>query len=501
MRALISVYDKSGIADFARGLADLGTEIVASGGTATHLEEHGIPVTRIERLTGFADLLGHRVVTLHPAVHAGILARRDVPADLADLDAHAIEPFDLVCVGLYPFGEHETVEMIDIGGPAMLRGAAKNFEYVAAVCGPAQYDRVLDELREEGSSSLEMRRRLAGEAFAATAAYDAAVAAWFSRDDLYPARLSIALEKVTDLAYGENPHQRAALYARVGGSRHLLSDVEQLHGRPLSFNNLNDLAGARGLLDELTEPACVIVKHANPCGAALGRSIEESYERALACAPVSASGSVVVFNRLVPGALGDRLAEQFVEVLCAPGYEPAGLEALTSKPAVRILRAAIDEATPAGEQDYRSVRGGMLVSDSDTGADGQEEMEVVCGEPGEAEWADLLFAWSVCKHVLSNAIVLVKGLRTVGIGAGQTSRVDAVRIAVEKAREHGHDLTGAALASDAFFPFADGPELALRAGVRSLIQPGGSKRDDEVIDAVREAGAAMVFTGRRHFRH
>ncbi len=501
MRALISVYDKAGVADFARGLVELGAEIVASGGTAAHLEEHGIEVTRIESLTGFAELLGHRVVTLHPAVHGGILARRDVATDVADLEAHGIEPFDLVCVNLYPFGEHESVEMIDVGGPAMLRGAAKNFAHVAAVSRPEQYEDVLDELRRDGTVSPETRRMLAAEAFATTAAYDAAIAAWFTGDDSYPARLTLQLEKVTDLAYGENPHQRAALYARVGGPRHVLSNVEQLHGKPLSFNNLNDLAGARRLLEELNEPACVIVKHANPCGAALGASVEEAYERALASDPISAYGGVVALNRPVTEALGERIAEQFVEVLFAPAYEPGALGALTAKPAVRILAAAGQPPAAPEGQDYRSVLGGMLVQDGDTIVDVREAMQVVCGHPGEHEWADLLFAWSVCKHVTSNAIVLVKELRTIGIGAGQMSRVDAVRIAVEKAREHGHDLGGAVLASDAFFPFADGPQLALEAGVSSIVQPGGSKRDAEVVDAVRAAGAAMVFTGRRHFRH
>jgi phosphoribosylaminoimidazolecarboxamide formyltransferase/IMP cyclohydrolase len=501
VRALISVYDKSGVAEFARGLVELAGEIVASGGTAAHLEEHGIAVTRIETLTGFGELLGHRVVTLHPAVHGGILARRDVPTDLADLAAHDIDPFDLVCVSLYPFGEDQSVELIDVGGPAMLRGAAKNFEHVAAVSRPEQYEGVLDELRRDGSLSLETRRRLAAEAFATTSAYEAAIAAWFSGTEPFPDRLTLSLEKISDLAYGENPHQRAALYSRAGGAPHVLTHIEQLQGKPLSFNNLNDLAAARALADELTEPACVIVKHANPCGAALAGSIEEAYEGALACDPVSAYGGVVVLTRPATAALGARLADQFVEVLFAPGYEPAALEALTAKPAVRILLDSRPGGAPPGEQDYRSALGGMLVQDRDAGTDERAAMQVVCGEPGEEDWADLLFAWCVCKHVTSNAIVVVKGLRTLGIGAGQMSRVDSVRIAVEKAREQGHDLDGSALASDAFFPFADGPQLALAAGVRSIIQPGGSKRDAEVIEAVGAAGAAMVFTGRRHFRH
>jgi phosphoribosylaminoimidazolecarboxamide formyltransferase/IMP cyclohydrolase len=491
MRALISVYDKSGVAELARGLADLGWEIVASGGTAAHLEEHGIGVTSVESLTGFGELLGHRVVTLHPAVHGGILARRDLPSDLADLAEHGIEPFDLVCVNLYPFAEHETVEMIDIGGPSLLRGAAKNYEHVAPVSRPDQYPEVLDELRRDGAVSLETRRELAAEAFAATAAYEASIAAWFQGGDVLPRRTTLSVEKALNLAYGENPHQQAAFYGSVS------SIGEQLHGKPLSYNNLNDLGAARALLAELAGPACVIVKHANPCAAAVAESIAAACESALACDPVSAYGGVVALNRPVPAPLGKQLAEQFVEVLSAPDYDAEALEALRAKPAVRILQGG---EAPTG-LDYRSTFGGLLVQEADTGIEDRESMQVVCGKPSEGEWDDLLFAWTVCKHVTSNAIVLARGRRTIGIGAGQMSRVDAVRIAVEKAREHGHDLTGAALASDAFFPFADGPELALEAGIRSIVQPGGSKRDDEVIEAVRSAGAAMVFTGRRHFRH
>jgi len=492
VRALISVYDKGGVADFARGLAGLGWEIVASGGTAAHLEEQAVEVTRIERLTGFAELLGHRVVTLHPVVHAGILARRDLPEDLADLDESGIEPFDLVCVGLYPFGEDESVEMIDIGGPSMLRGAAKNFAHVAAVSGPDQYRAVLDELRRDGSLALETRRRLAVEAFATTAAYEAAIAAWFSSDEALPARINLSLAKVADLAYGENPHQRAAFYGEAS------SVGEQLHGKPLSFNNLHDLDAARALLDELDGPACVIVKHANPCGAAVAASVEDAYEGALASDPVSAYGGVVAVDRIVSGTLGRRLAEQFVAVVSAPGYEPEALEALTAKPAARLL---VDAGGGRTGLDTRSALGGLLVQTPDAEADERGAMQVVCRSVGDDEWPDLLFAWTVCKHVTSNAIVVARDRRTIGIGAGQMSRVDAVRIALEKAREHGHDLTGAVLASDAFFPFADGPRLALEAGVGSIVQPGGSKRDAEVIDAVRDAGAAMVFTGRRHFRH
>jgi phosphoribosylaminoimidazolecarboxamide formyltransferase / IMP cyclohydrolase len=491
MRALISVYDKTGVADFARGLADLGWEIVASGGTAAHLQEHGVEVTPVESLTGFAELLGHRVVTLHPAVHGGILARRDLPGDVADLEAHGIEPFDLVCVNLYPFGEHETVEMIDIGGPSLLRGAAKNFEHVAPVSNPGQYGEVLAEIEREGSVAPAVRRRLAAEAFATTAAYEASIAAWFRGDEALPERFALSAEKVADLAYGENPHQRAALYGRAAVGT-------QLHGRPLSYNNVNDLAAARRLLTELSEPACVVVKHANPCGAATAASIEEAYDGALVSDPVSAYGGVVALNRPVTPGLATTLAEQFVEVLSAAGYEPEALEALTAKPSIRIL---VDPGSDTASLDVRTALGGLLVQEPDVASDRREDMHVVCGALSEDDWAGVLFAWTVCKHVTSNGIVLVRDRRTIGIGAGQMSRVDAVRIALEKARKHGHDLAGAVMASDAFFPFADGPQLALDAGVRAIVQPGGSKRDDEVVQAVQAAGAAMVFTGRRHFRH
>jgi phosphoribosylaminoimidazolecarboxamide formyltransferase/IMP cyclohydrolase len=510
VRALISVYDKSGLDELAGGLAELGWELVASGGTAAFLEEHGLAVTRVETLTGFAEILGHRVVTLHPAVHGGILARRDVPGDLADLAAHEIEPFDLVVVNFYPFTEvasrhgvreEEAVEMIDIGGPALLRAAAKNFAYVAPVARPERYPEVLAELRAQGTLSAETRRSLAAEAFVVTASYESAIAAWFADREAFPEGLIPTFWKDRNLAYGENPHQRAAYYAEAGARRHLLSRVEQLNGRELSYNNLNDLSAARQLVEEFTLPACVIVKHANPCGVALAATIEEAYEHALAADPTSAYGGVFVLNRPVSSELGARIAEHFVEVLFAPGYEDGALTALRRKEALRILDSTERRNTPTGERDYRRVLGGLLAQDRDADVEDREGMIAVCGEPSESDWGDLLFAWRVCKHVTSNAIVIAKDLRTIGIGAGQMSRVDAVRIAVEKARDQGHQLAGAALASDAFFPFPDGPLIALDAGVRAIIQPGGSKRDSDVVAAVNGAGATMVFTGRRHFRH
>ena len=509
-RALLSAWDKTGLAAFAEGLASLGVELVASGGTATFLEDQGLAVTPVESLTGFPELLGGRVKTLHPRIHAGILARRGLAEDEASLSEHEIGPIDLVCVNLYPFEravarqsvpEAEAVELIDVGGPSLLRAAAKNFAAVAAVSRPADYDAVLDELRRDGALSLDTRRLLATRAFASTAAYDAAIARWFAETEQFPETVVLAFDRVAELAYGENPHQAAAFYAERGARTHLLARVEQLHGKPLSFNNLNDLNAARLLVREFALPACVIVKHANPCGVAVGATVEDAYARALAADPVSAYGGVVVLNRPVSAALGERLAQQFVEVLFAPGYDEVALAALVQKPAVRVLNDLERRVWPPGERDLKRVLGGLLVQDRDADIEDREGMDVVCGGPSEEDWGDLLFAWRVVKHVTSNAIVVAKGLQTLGIGAGQMSRVDAVRLALEKAREHGHELQGAVLASDAFFPFADGPELALDAGVTAIVQPGGSKRDAEVVEAVERAGATMVLTGRRHFRH
>jgi phosphoribosylaminoimidazolecarboxamide formyltransferase/IMP cyclohydrolase len=510
VRALISVYDKTGVAEFARGLAELGYELVASGGTAEALEDSALEVTRVEELTEVPELLGGRVKTLHPQIHAAILARRDEAADLDALDEQSIEPFDLVCVNLYPFSEvvaahgvreEEAVEMIDIGGPSMLRAAAKNFAHVAPLCSPSQYGAVLTELRVNGELSLETRRRLAAVAFATTAAYEAAIAEWFSDREAFPERLTATFVKVRDLAYGENPHQRGAYYAQAGARTHLLSNVDQLHGRDLSLVNLYDLSAARLCLREFAVPTCVIVKHANPCGVAAASTIEEAFDRALAADPVSAFGMVCALNRPVGTILGTRLAERFIDVLIAPGYEEAALTALQIKPATRVLLDRERRNIDAGEKDFKRVPGGLLVQDRDLDVQDRDAMAIACGRPSESCWGDLLFAWRVCKHASSNAIVIAKDLQTLGIGAGQTSRVDAVRIAVEKALAHGHDLNGAVLASDAFFPFPDGPELALDAGVNAIIQPGGSKRDDEVTAAVEAAGAIMVMTGRRHFRH
>jgi phosphoribosylaminoimidazolecarboxamide formyltransferase/IMP cyclohydrolase len=510
MRALISVWDKSGVDEFARGLAELGYELVSSGGTATFLEERGLAVTRVEEVTEAPEMLGGRVKTLHPRIHGGILARRDLKEDMDTLAEQNIEPFDLVCVNLYPFlsvatrqgvSEADIVEMIDVGGPSMLRAAAKNFVHVAAVCRPEQYEPVLDELRREGTLSAGLRRSLASEAFGTTAAYDAAITRWFGETEAFPDQLTVSFQKVADLSYGENPHQRAAYYRELGARRHLLSNVEQLGGRELSFNNLADLESARRVGREFTEPTVVIVKHGNPCGVASAATIEDAYERALAADPVSAFGCVLVLNRAVSDGLGRRIAEHFVEVVLAPEYSPEALAALEAKTALRILRDGERRRDTPGEPDFKRVLGGLLIQERDADEEDAEPIRIIAGAVSDEQLADLMFAWRVCKHVTSNAIVLVKNLQTIGIGGGQTSRVDAVRIAIQKAQELEHDPIGAVLASDAFFPFADGPQLALDAGIAALIQPGGSVRDDETIAAVEAAGASMVFTGRRHFRH
>lgn len=510
-RALISVYDKAGLDVFGNGLAELGIELVASGGTRAVLTEQNLEVTEVSELTATPELMGGRVKTLHPHIHAGILARRDREEDVSALADNDIRPFDLVCVNLYPFArviaskdtrEEDAVEMIDIGGPAMLRAAAKNFMHVAPVCSREQYAFVLDELRSKGEISDTTRRELAAEAFAYTAAYEATIANWFADRESFPEKLIVPLSKVADLSYGENPHQRGAYYAETDARRHLLSRVDQLGGKPLSFNNLNDLDAARRIVEEFAVPACAIVKHANPCGVAVGGTAEEAYRKALASDPVSAFGGVVALNRPIEDELAASISEQFIEVLIAPAFSESAIEALRTRESLRILANEERRRQAPGQRDFRRVMGGMLVQDIDSEVDDRETMEVVAGDsPDEARWGDLLFAMRVAKHVASNAIVLVKDLATIGIGGGQMSRVDAVRLAVEKAREQGHDVNGSVLASDAFFPFADGPALALEAGVSAIIQPGGSKRDSEVIDAVTAAGAAMVLTGRRHFRH
>src|SRR3954466_11485870 len=509
-RALLTVSDKRGLVEFARGLAELGIEIVSTGGTARELEGAGPGARAIDGYTGFPEILDGRVKTLTPRIYAGLLAVRSNPEHVSTLGEHNIEPIDLVCVNLYPFertaarrgvGDDEVIENIDIGGPTLIRAAAKNHQFAAVVVTPESYDAVLEELQmTDGLLSENTREALALDAFAYTARDGAAIARWFAEgEDDFPALYPRVYEKVLDLSYGENPHQRAAYYAQAGARTHLLSMVSKLHGKELSFNNLLDLDSARKLIEEFELPASVIVKHNNPCGCAVGGSILEAYQKALETDPVSAYGGVFVFNRKVDRPLAEELSKIFVELVFAPGYDDDALEVLSQKPNVRILNDAERRDEPIGEHDTRRVRGGLLVQDRNADVELREDMNVVTQRrPSEKEWGDLLFSWKVCKHVRSNAIVIAKDLATAGIGAGQMSRVDSVRIAVEKARV---PLEGSALASDAFFPFADGPAVGIEAGVTSIIQPGGSKRDQEVIDACDEAGVAMVFTTRRHFRH
>ena len=514
-RALVSVYDKTGLTEFAMGLHEAGIAVVSTGSTAQHIVAAGVPVTAVEDLTGFPELLDGRLKTLHPSVHAAILADRRRSEHLDQLSERGIEPFDLVVVNLYPFTAtvvagappEECVEQIDIGGPAMLRAAAKNHASVAAIVDPARYGDVLEAV-SVGGFTIDQRRRLAADVFTHTATYDVHVASWMGNvlaptDDGsgFPAWIGGTWDRGAVLRYGENPHQRAALYIS-GFSPEGLATAAQLHGKAMSYNNYVDAEAAHRAAYDFDQPAVVIVKHANPCGCAVAASIEDAYENALAADPVSAYGGVVSLNRTVSPELAARLSEQYVEVLIAPEYEEEALAALRAKEALRILVDRERRGASPGDRDYRRVLGGFLVQDADAEVDDREGMRVVTGDhPDEPTWGDLLFAWRVVKHVASNAIVVAKGLQTLGIGGGQMSRVDAVRLALEKAAAYGHDLTGAVLASDAFFPFPDGPTIALDAGIGAIIQPGGSKRDDEVVETVDEAGAVMVFTSRRHFRH
>ena len=509
-RALLSVSDKTGIVEFARGLADLGVEVISTGGTARELSDNGITVRSITDLTGFPEIMDGRVKTLHPKLYAGLLALRDNDEHVNAAKEHEVEFVDLVCVNLYPFertaaqrgvADAEVVENIDIGGPTMIRAAAKNSAFSVPIVSPVAYDAVLAELRESDCHlSMVTRESLAAEAFAYTARYDTAIARWFQekRED-FPPLFVRAFEKVLELPYGENPHQRAAYYEQVGARTHVLSMVSQLGGKPISFNNLLDLDAGRLLLSEFQIPACVIIKHNNPCGVACGSTAIEAYRKAFACDPLSAFGGIVCFNKAVDAELARALSEQFIEVLFARGYDDAALEILSEKPNLRILDDRERRIPNMIEPHVRQVVGGLLVQDRDFDLEERSEMQVVTERrPSEAEWQQLMFAWRVCKHTKSNGIVIARELQTIGVGAGQMSRVDAVRIALEKARD---GVTGGVLASDAYFPFSDGPELALEAGVTAIIQPGGSVRDHLTVEAVDKAGGAMVFTSRRHFLH
>lgn len=517
-RALISVSDKTGVADFAKALAAQGVEILSTGGTATALREAGLEVTDVSDFTGQEEILDGRVKTLHPRLHAALLARRDDPAHMDTLAAEGIEPIDLVAVNLYPFEQTvaredvdpaTAIENIDIGGPTMIRAAAKNHDGVAVVVKPEAYDAVCAELEESGGViSASTRHWLANEAFAQTARYDSAISRWFSTSyEDFPEHLAVAYEKVLDLSYGENPHQRAALYSEAGTRSHILSRVQKLHGKALSFNNVLDLDAARSLCADFGPPACVIVKHNNPCGVAIGGGLGEAHRKARACDPMSAYGGVLAFNCPIDKAVAEELHATFVEVVIAPGYDEEALAILQQKEPIRILSEEERRNPDPTERDYKKVLGGVLIQDLDDQPDLRESMEAVTQtKPTEGQWDDMLFAWTVCRRVRSNAIVIAKDGATLGIGAGQMSRVDSVRLAVEKCGEaRGEEaaglLAGSALASDAYFPFADGPELGIQAGVTAVIQPGGSIRDDEVVAACDALGVAMVFTRHRHFRH
>jgi phosphoribosylaminoimidazolecarboxamide formyltransferase/IMP cyclohydrolase len=508
-RALVSVSNKSGLEPFVRELIDLGVEVISTGGTAKHLRDAGLKITGISEVTGFPEIMDGRVKTLHPAIHGGILADRSKPAHMQAIEDLGIKPIDLVVVNLYPFeetvaergvSEAEAVENIDIGGPSMVRSAAKNFSGVAIVTDPADYEEVLKELKlNQGELSPETRRRLAAKAFHHTAHYDSAIARWFGEQEAdFPPHLMLDLAKIQELRYGENPHQRASWYSEVGPGGTLTAAVDQLHGGALSFNNLLDLDSARRCLEEFALPCCVIVKHNNPCGVAVAETAAAAYEKALSCDPVSAFGGVIVVNRPVDDALAKLLSTNFIEVLWAPSYSDEALQVLTGKENIRILTGQINRDT-CGSFDMKRVYGGMLVQDWDCEVDQRENMQVVSTRtPTEAEWGDLLFAWRVAKHTKSNAIILAKDLMTIGVGAGQMSRVDSANLAVNRAR---FPLTGSVVASDAFFPFPDALEVCADAGATCAIHPGGSKRDDESLALAEARGMAMVMTGRRHFKH
>jgi phosphoribosylaminoimidazolecarboxamide formyltransferase/IMP cyclohydrolase len=502
-RALLSVSDKTGIVDFARGLAGLGIEIVSSGGTAAALETGGVPVVPVPEVTGAPEILDGRVKTLHPAIHGGILADRRKSSHLEQLARHGIEPIDLVVCNLYPFEstiadpaatEDEAVEQIDIGGPAMVRAAAKNFHSVAVIVNPERYSWALEELRANGEISLGTRRRLALEAFHHTAGYDAAIAGYLSGGEDFPDRLVLTGRKVAHLRYGENPHQRAALYANSGPRRGLAA-ATQLHGKELSYNNLLDTDAAWKLVAELGGAAAAVVKHSNPCGVATASSLVVAYEKALECDRTSAFGGIVALNRGCDRATAEAIAEIFTEVVIAPSFEDAALEVLAAKKNLRILRASAETPT---EPEVRRISGGLLLQSSDPPDDAADARVVTKADPTEDQWLDLRFAWTIVKHVKSNAIVLARDGAAFGVGAGQMSRVEATELA---ARRAGDRAKGAVCASDAFFPFRDGLDAAVAAGAAAVIQPGGSVRDEEVIAAADEHGIPMVFTGRRHFRH
>ncbi|WP_298213868.1 bifunctional phosphoribosylaminoimidazolecarboxamide formyltransferase/IMP cyclohydrolase [Acidocella sp.] len=509
--ALISVSDKTGLEDFARALIAQGARVLSTGGSAKLLREAGLPVTEVSEHTGFPEILEGRVKTLVPQIHGGILGKRHDPGHIAEMTAHGIAPIDLVAVNLYPFettvargaGFADCIENIDIGGPAMIRAAAKNHEGVAVLTEPSHYARVLEEMAAQGGTSLATRRALAVAAFARTAAYDAAISTWFAEQlgEAFPPRYAISGERKQALRYGENPHQRAAFYI-AGPPRFGVATAAQHQGKELSYNNYNDTDAAFECVAEFTEPTVVIVKHANPCGVAIAASPAAAWERALACDPVSAFGGIVALNRELDEDTAAKIAAIFTEVIIAPQASAEAKALLARKKNLRLLTTGGVPDPAAPGLSFKSLAGGFLLQDRDAGRVGRGDLKIVTKRgPSETEIADMLFAFRVAKHVKSNAIVYAKAGATLGIGAGQMNRLDSARIAAWRGKEAGLDFTGCAVASDAFFPFADGLEAAIAAGASCVIQPGGSIRDDEVIAAADAAGIAMVFTNMRHFRH
>ena len=513
-RALLSVSDKSGIAEFARALHALGIEIISTGGTARLLEKEALPVMEVAAYTGFPEMLDGRVKTLHPKIHGGLLARRNDASHAAALRGAGIQPIDLLVVNLYPFQAtvadpecrfEDAVENIDVGGPAMLRAGAKNHDAVTVVVDPGDYARVLEEIRRGGVSDA-LRFELARKAFAHTAAYDGAIANYlFSLDAVrrrreYPDVLTLQFAKIQDLRYGENPHQSAAFYRDPKPAEGGIAAYRQVLGKALSYNNVADADAAWECVKSFSEPACVIVKHANPCGAGVAADCVGAYEKAFKTDPVSAFGGVLAFNRALDRATAGAIGGQFAEVVIAPRVEAGALEELARKPNVRVLEVPL--AHGIQNHDYKRIGGGLLVQSSDAKPLSRDDLKIVTrSKPSEAQWQDLLFAWRIAKYVKSNAIVFCRDGATLGVGAGQMSRVDSARMAAIKAQAAKLSLAGSVVASDAFFPFRDGLDVVMDAGAAAVIQPGGSVRDDEVIAAADERGIAMVFTGVRHFRH
>ena len=514
-QAIISVSDKTGVLDFAKGLVKAGYHILSTGGTARLLKDTGIAVQEVSDYTGFPEMLDGRVKTLHPKIHAGILARRTLPEHMAKLAEHGIAPIDIVCVNLYPFEaavsdpkctfEH-AIENIDIGGPTMIRAAAKNYESVTVVVDPADYGKVLDEIEKVGSVSAKTRLEFAKKVFTHTARYDAMISNYLTSlrgdgsRDLFPDSFTRQFTKAQDMRYGENPHQKAAFYKerRVGDG--LFAGYRQLHGKELSYNNIADSDAAWECVRQFDEPACVIIKHANPCGVAIGKDALEAYQKAFRTDSKSAFGGIIAFNREVSEEAAQAVSKQFAEVVMAPGYAPKALEILEKKPNVRIL--VMKTGGAVNDYDFKRVGGGLLVQTPDTQICPKEKIKVVTKRaPSEAEINDMLFAWKVCKFVKSNTIVFCRDGMTLGVGAGQVSRVDSAQVAVMKAKQAGLSLEGSVVASDAYFPFRDGLDVLADAGAVAVIHPGGSIRDAEVVEAADEHGMAMVYTGERHFRH